>query len=176
MRSNPRLATKYSATRFFNFAKPDDVGATRKGDAGFRARQAEKRARAYSTTIPISVTTCNRTIWREISPEAPAHPEARVNVPRPVSSSKLIVPVSPPRHILPWQSNCSADPRLWGPRLFSCKNRESQRYTSTFRFGSASLGKNRRPQRRRSALRLLWNFKHGSFAQSRRGSRSNLTG
>jgi hypothetical protein len=59
-----------------------------------RARQAEKRARAHLTIIQVSVTTCNRTI--NISPEVPAHPEAWVNVPRLVSSSKLIVPVSPP--------------------------------------------------------------------------------
>jgi hypothetical protein len=29
------------------------------------------------------VTTCNRIIWRDISPEVSAHPEAWVNVPRP---------------------------------------------------------------------------------------------
>jgi hypothetical protein len=46
-----------------------------------RARQAEKRATAHSVTIQISVTSCNRTIWRDISPEVPAHPEAWVNVP-----------------------------------------------------------------------------------------------
>src|SRR5208337_1037926 len=60
-----------------------------------RAGHAEKGARAHSTTIQISVNTCNRTIRCDISPEVPAHPEACVNVPRPVSSSKLIVPISP---------------------------------------------------------------------------------
>ena len=131
------------------------LSAPKAKSTGLRARHAEKRARAHSTTIQISVTTCNRIIWRDISPEFLRIPRRGSMSRRPVSSSKLIVPVSPPRHILPWHSKCSADPRLWGPRLFSCKNRESQRWTSTFRFGSASLGKNRRPQRRRSALRSL---------------------
>jgi hypothetical protein len=67
---------------------------------GLRARHAEKRARAHSTTIRTSVTTCNRTIWRDISPEASAHPQLWVNFPRP-ASSKLIVPASPPRYTLP---------------------------------------------------------------------------
>jgi PAS domain-containing protein len=42
------------------------------------------------------VTTCNRIIWRDISPEVPAHPQPWANVPRPVSSSKLMVPIPPP--------------------------------------------------------------------------------
>ena len=73
------------------------LSAPKAKSTGLRARHAEKRARAHSTTIQISVTTCNRTIWRDIS--VPAHPEAWVNVPRPVSSSKLIARTShqPPR-------------------------------------------------------------------------------
>jgi hypothetical protein len=66
------------------------LSAPKAKSTGLRARHAEKRARAHSTTIQISVTTCNRIIWREISPEVPAHPHPWVNVPRAVSSSKLI--------------------------------------------------------------------------------------
>ena len=42
------------------------LSAPKAKSTGLRARHAEKRARAHSTTIQTSVTTCNRTIWRDI--------------------------------------------------------------------------------------------------------------
>jgi len=48
----------------------------------------------------------------------------------------------------------SADPRPWGPRFFSRENRKSQKPGSAPGFGNVYQSKDRRPQRRRSALRL----------------------
>src|ERR1035437_10685121 len=59
------------------------LSAPKAKSTGLRARHGKKRARAHSTAIQISVTTCNRIIWRDISPEVSAHPGAWVNVPRP---------------------------------------------------------------------------------------------
>ena len=87
------------------------LSAPKAKSTGLRARHAEKRARAHSTTIQISVTTCNRTIWRDLSTEVPAHPEAWVNVPRPASSSKLIVPISPPPGDTAWHG-CRSLPQM----------------------------------------------------------------
>jgi len=48
----------------------------------------------------------------------------------------------------------SADPRSWGPRFFCRENPKSQKQGYALGFGSVRLRKNRRPQRRRPALRL----------------------
>ncbi len=65
------------------------LSAPKAKSTGLRARHEEKRARAHSTTIQISVTTCNRTIWRDISTEVAAHPEAWVNVPPQIWCAKV---------------------------------------------------------------------------------------
>jgi hypothetical protein len=52
----------------------------------------------------------------------------------------------------------SADPRLWGPRFFRSKNHKSHEEESALGLGKVNLRKNRRPQRRRSALRSLLTF------------------
>jgi len=65
------------------------LSAPKAKSTGLRARHAEKRAGAHSTTIQISVTTCSRTIWRDISPEVPAHPEAWGNVPPQIWCAKV---------------------------------------------------------------------------------------
>src|SRR5208283_5047479 len=53
------------------------------------------------------------------------------------------------------KSQCSADSRFWGPRFFLGKKTQIAELVPALALGSASHGKNRGPQRRRSALHPL---------------------
>jgi hypothetical protein len=64
----------------------------------------------------------------------------------------------------------SADPGLWGPRFLLCKNHKSQSPTPALGFGSGSLGKSRRPQRRGVRYACWTQLREAADGRSERGA------